>query len=112
MSECATTQDVDSWLNYLRAVYRELAVKLTEDEEDEILGKSNGSKIDLNKLERKDATFLQINILVGNLSTKYQNKSKILFLLDQLDVKIRKKLQSKGMLLPSKSDPRFAVLKR
>jgi len=35
-----------------------------------------------------------------------------LFLLDKLEIKIRRKLQERGMLLPSKADPRFAILER
>lgn len=110
--ESGTKQDIDAWLNYLRAVYRELAVKLTTDEEQEILGKREDGKADLSNPSADDATFLKINPLIMNPEIKVQNKGQILFLLDQLDVRIRRKLQQKGMLLPSKGDPRFAVLKR
>lgn len=110
--ESGSKQDIDAWLNYLRAVYRELSVKLKDEEEDEILGKKEDGVINLNNLTKKDATFLKINCLFMDPSVKINNKSKILFLLDQLDVRMRKKLQQKGMLLPSKSDPKFAVLKR
>jgi len=110
--EAAAKQDVDAWLNYLRCVYRELSVKLKKGEEDEILGTNEDKKIDMENLSYKDATFLNLNRLINDLLSRVQNKPMILFLLDQLDVKIRQKLQKKGMLLPSKDDPRFAVLKR
>jgi len=111
--EAATKQDVNAWLNYLRAIYREVSVKLkTDEEEDKILGKKEDKKADLNNLTKEDATFLNINRLFNDLPTKAINKPKILFLLDQLDVKLRKILQKKGMLLPSKDDPLWAVTKR
>lgn len=110
--EAATKQNVDAWLTYLRAVNRELSVKLEDKEEEEIFGKLEDNKIDINNLKKEDATFMKINCLMNDARTRIQNKARILFLLDLLDIKIRQKLQKKGMLLPSKSDPRFAVTKR
>lgn len=91
----ATLGNADGWVGWLRVLYRELSCK-TNDKEDE----------DFN------LTFQIINKIMNNPSEKIKQRTKILYLLDQLEIKIRKKLQAKGMLLPSKEDPRFAVLQR
>lgn len=111
--EGAMTQNIPMWINALRAVYRELSVKLNDEEKEEILG--NKSKlIELNvKTDYVEfSNFRNINYLFNNPKTNRTCRHIILYLLDQLDIKIRNKLQTKGMLLPSKDDPRFAVLKR
>lgn len=91
----ASLSNTDGWLAWLRIVYRELACKTNETEDKEF-----------------DALFREINRLMNNPQNKIKNRTYILYLLDQLEIKIRKKLQAKGMLLPSKEDPRFAVLQR
>lgn len=110
--EAATKQDVDAWLNYLRAVFRELSVKLKPEEKEEILGIKRTEKINFNNLKEEDATFSNLNRLINDTQSRVNNKRIILFLLDELDMKVRAKLQKKGMLLPSKDDPRYAVTKR
>ena len=91
----ATLGNIDGWVGWLRVVYRELSCK-TNPKEDE----------DFNNV------FQEINKLMNSPAERIKQRTKILFLLDQLEIKIRKKLQAKGMLLPSKEDPRFAVLQR
>ena len=111
--EGAITQSIPMWLNSLRAVFRELSVKLNDNEKKELMG--NESKlISLNTKCNYDdfANFKNINYLFNNPQTNRTHRHIILYLLDQLDIKIRTKLQQKGMLLPSKDDPRFAVLRR
>lgn len=91
----ASFGNIDGWVAWLRIVYRELSCKTNDDEDDDF-----------------DNDFRKINRLMNNPSTKLKNRVEILYLLDQLEKKIRKTLQKKGMLLPSKEDPRFAVLQR
>lgn len=105
--------DADSWLNHLRGVYREVSVKLSDDEKKEITGM--GDKIDLKTLldaniTEKESTFKSIYFLINNPAYKVTHKNIILFLLDSLEIKLRFKLQKKGMLLPSKDNPNTAVL--
>jgi hypothetical protein len=112
--QASMEQNIPMWISSLRGVYRELSVKLSQDEENEIFGE--GGKL-INVLDKnidysEYANFRNINYLYNNPMTLRQNKSIILYLLDKLEIKIRRKLQQKGMLLPSKDDPRFAVLKR
>jgi len=114
--EAALKQDKEKWLGYLRAIYRETSVKLKDDEKKEILGDPN-EKIDLETLtdkfiEEEEANFKNIYFLMNNPELRTRYEQIILFLLDALDVKLRGKLQKKGMLLPSREDPRFAILKR
>lgn len=114
--EASMAQDIDRWLAYLRGVYRELAAKLSDAEMDEIAGKYN-DKFDIDKLTdsnitKQEATFRNIYRLSNDNNMRRKNKSLIFFLLDALEIKIRQKLQAKGMLLPSRSDPRYAVLNR
>lgn len=111
----AVHEDVDNWCKWLRNLYRQLSIKLKDEEDKAFLGDYN-EKIDFEKLkdqfiEDDEATFKNIYFLMKP-ELKIQYKSTILFLLDRLEVKIRKKLQERGMLLPSKADPRFAILER
>lgn len=92
--QMAYIHNPDGWINSLRAVYRELSVKTNPEEDEDI---------------EKD--FKEVFSLL-NSEEKYEQKQKIMYLLDRLEIKLRKKLQDKGMLLPSKADPRFAILER
>lgn len=114
--ESAFSQDIDSWRLFLRAVYRELSVKLSDIEKKEIDG-DYMAKLDLNKLldlniTSSEATFANINRLANNAEIKIKHRTIILYLLDELEIKIRGKLQQKGMLLPSRDNPNYAVLRR
>lgn len=90
----ANAGDVDGWLNKLRAIERELCVKLKKEEEEEL-----------------ETMFTNIN---KELTPKNRitNKGKIMHNLHLVDKYMRKKLQQRGMLLPNRSDPRFAILER
>lgn len=91
----AMQHNTRGWINQLRIVYRELSVK-TNEEEDE----------DFEKL------FEETYNLMKDEESEIENHSKIMRRLDALEIKLRKTLQNKGMLLPSKADPRFAILER
>jgi len=93
--ESAIKHDIDNWILFLRAVYRELSVKLKDNEMIEL-----------------ENFFKEVYSLSNNRATRYDNKSLILYKLDSLEIKLRKYLQLRGMLLPSKDDPKYAVLKR
>ena len=93
--ESAIGQNIDEWRNYLRALYREASVKLNDTERKEIEDK-----------------FKLVNNLANNPMSRSVRKQEILYALDLLDIHLRTKLQQKAMLLPSKSDPRYAVLNR
>lgn len=98
LKECQRTamiQDVQGWLTCLYALDRSLSVK-TSDEEDEMLMK------DLNDI----ASYFT------NQQNISRNKTIVLSKLHTLDKKMRRMAQKKGMLLASRDDPRFAVLKR
>lgn len=117
--------DISKWNNFLRAYYRELSIKFSDDEKEEVEGKEpwlidinknnflNGIEINLLKnLKKEHANFQNINLLINN--PRYLNKyrKQILFLLDALEIKLRGKMQEKGMGLPSKDDPRRAITRR
>ncbi len=91
----SSLKDIDNWYSWLRNAYKELSVKTNNKEDKEFEDK-----------------FKEINKLMNNPDSRHKQGNEILFKLDQLEIKIRKKLQERGMLLPSKSDPRFAVLER
>lgn len=90
----AYAEDVGGWIKSLRAVYRELSL-MTNKEEDEGI----------------DKDFKEIYSLFNN-DEQRENKNLILSKLDLLEIKLRKTLQSKNMVLPKTSDPRFAILER
>lgn len=114
--EAAINQDVNSWRQNLAGVFRELSVKLNEVEEAEITGSIdnvvNIKELLDNNITYAEATFANINYLANNPNIKYRYKTLILSLLDKLEIKLRRQLQKKGMLLPSRNDPRYAVLNR
>ena len=117
--------DILKWNNFLRAYYRELSIKFTDEEKEEIEGKEP-FLIDINKSETLDnqeqsvlknlkkdhANFNNINLLINNQRYYNTYRKQILFLLDALEIKLRGKMQEKGMGLPSKDDPRRAITKR
>lgn len=114
--ESAIAQDINGWRLNLAAVFRELSIKLSDEEERQMLGDENSIK-DINTLldntvTYQEATFANINYLANKPIMRQQRKGLILMLLDKLEIKMRKKLQEKGMLLPSRNDPRYAVLNR
>ena len=88
-------RNIDGWLQDLRALYRELSVKLKDDEDKDI-----------------QQMFKDINVICNDRARFLNERKVALFKLDQLEVKMRRLLQKRGMLLPSKSDPRFAILER
>jgi len=109
----ATRCDVGGWTNNLRSVYREASVRLSDEEKKEILGdyktpieKELTTKI----LSEEDSTFKNVYFLTKDLRSRKMYHNKIMFLLDGLEIKLRLKLQQRGMLLPSKSDPTKAIL--
>jgi len=83
------------WINYLNVLHTQLSAKTNNQEDSEIFGKFN-----------------EISKLLNDPDDRYDKKGEILGKLRLLEMKLRKMLQSKGMLLPSKDDPKFAVLKR
>lgn len=112
----AMTGDICSWTNNLRGVYREVSIRLTETEKEEIEG-DNKKEIDIVKLtvnviEKKEANFRNIYFLINDNKLKSKHRRTIMFLLDALEIKLRGMLQKKNMLLPSKDDPRMAITQR
>ncbi len=93
--QMAAMSNAEGWISWLRITFRQLSAK-TNSKEDE----------DLNK------HFKTINLLINNPEERKTKRTYIFYLLDKLETKIRKQLQTKGMLLPTKEDVRFAVLKR
>ncbi|KKK62927.1 hypothetical protein LCGC14_2999440 [marine sediment metagenome] len=112
----SSKNDVDGWLNWLRTTYRELSIKLQPDEIKSLAGdpkkKINIETLTDNIIEEEEANFRNINFLMNNPRTRIKNKRVILYLLDALEIKIRKLAQKKGMLLPSKEDAMFAITRR
>lgn len=92
---CAIRGDMDGWCRWVRSAYREISL-MTDPKEDEDFEKD----------------FRAINTLINNPSDRVHKRREILLLLDKLEIKIRKTMQKKGMVLPRKSDPRYAVLER
>jgi hypothetical protein len=117
--------DITNWNNALRSVFRELSIRLNETERNEFEGLESDI-IDRNKdflindkenklilnLEKRHANFKNINLLMNNQIYQMKYRKQICFLLDEIEIKLRIKMQTKGMLLPSKDDPRRAITRR
>ena len=93
--QMCTIGSIDGWINWLRIVYRELSAKTLTKED-----------------EQFDSEFRKINVLINDPIKRKKERTRIFYMLDGLEIKLRKKLQQKGMLLPSKEDPMFSVLKK
>ena len=89
-----------------------------EGTEMNLIDKNNDNQLDngeiniINNLSRKHANFKNINFLCNKQSYLNKYRKHILFLLSELEIKLRIKMQEKGMLLPSKDDPRRAITQR
>ena len=112
----SSKNDIDGWLTWLRTAYRELSIKLNDDEMESVTGdtreKINSETLTDNIIEMKEATLKNINYLMNNPRSRIVHNKVILYLLDALEIKIRKLAQKKGMLLPSKDDAMFAITRR
>lgn len=117
--------DIYGWNNMLMVIFRELSIKLNETERLEIEGSdntlidlNNDDKVDckelkiINNLKPEHANFKNVNFLLNNKTLAITHKKHIMFLLHQIEMKLRKLMQDKGMLLPSKDDPRRAITRR
>lgn len=91
----AIMQKPDDWYHWLRAAFREVSM-MTKIEEDK-------------EFEDK---FKEITSLINNPILKIKKKREILSMLDKLEMKLRKKIQQKKIGLPTRDDPRYAILKR
>lgn len=105
--------NIEKWLNTLTILYRELSIKLTDEEKKKI----EGDKIkDIDEVflntTKEDANIKTINFICNNPIFIITKRRTILFLLHELEIKMRKKMQEKNMLLPSKEDPRKAITRR
>jgi len=102
--------DIDNWTSTLRAVYREISIKLIKAEDEDIRG--TDKEFDVTHIKPIDVTLNNINTLYNDLRMRKKYRKELLFLLDQVEIKMRQVMQKKNMLLPSRADPRFAVLER
>lgn len=94
-NQCASMKNIDGWYDWLRVAYRQASCK-TNETEDELIEKD----------------FQEINKMLNDKVKRIREKNTILYKLDKLEIKLRKILQKKGMLLPSKDDPKYAILQR
>lgn len=115
--DAARMQNLDGWRSELRALWRELSVKIKSGEEEKDIVGDPSKPIDYktlidNFVKPEEANFRNIDALANRNEFRHRYKQIIFYLLDALEVKMRRKLQEKNMLLPSRADPRFAVLER
>lgn len=92
--EAAHSGNIDAWLNCLYGIRREVSVKLKDTEPEELKG-----------------MFSEVVKLLTP-ADRIKKRAEILNKLDEIDIYMRLKLQERGMLLPNRSDPRFAILER
>ena len=102
--------NIRGWSTSLVSLLRELSVKLTEEEYDKI----DGTEVTLhevkkNDIKREDCTMKNVNALINNPISFHNNKKEILYMMHHIEIKMRRQMQKKGMLLPSKDDPSKAI---
>ena len=103
--------DVYEWTNILNILFREIVVKLTDDEIKIFEGEQMDIKFIINNLD-DCVNFRSVNLLCNNIRYSKVYRKELLYLLNKLEMNLRIKMQKKGMLLPSKDDPRRAITKR
>lgn len=108
---CAMQGNVEKWTNTLNILFRELCVRLTEEEIKELEGEDKEIMFIINNYE-KCVNFRCVNKLCNNPRYSKTHRKILLYLLNALEMEIRKKMQLKGMLLPSKDDPRRSITRR
>ena len=91
--------DIDGVVKQLRALYKEIYPKLKDDEK-QVYGEL------CEVILKAQALPADITRMMGALS-----KGKILFELEQVDIKLRYLADKHGLLMTNKEDPRFAALK-
>lgn len=109
----ALSKDVDKWADYLRALYREGSIRMSNEELDGFIGKNytvEESKIINFEITEKDYNFKLVYYMLNNPTIKAKYKHVLMYILDGLEVKLRLVMQAKGMLLPSKRDPTKAIM--
>jgi len=105
--------DIYSWQKTLRGLYREVCIKLNGDEMKDIDG--DDKKLfnpDKDIINYSSSNFMNLNVLINNKKYYLIKRKGILYMLDNIEQKIRRKMQEKDMLLPGKNDPRFSILER
>jgi hypothetical protein len=103
--------DIQTWSKCLNNLFRELSIKLTPEE----LLEMKGDDKDLEHIRKNlnDCSNLMcMNKFCNSPMYSRKYRKECLSLLSELEMKIRIKMQKKGMLLPSKDDPRRAITDR
>ncbi len=108
---CAMQGNADKWTNTLNILFRELCVKLQPDEISELTGEDKDIEFIINHYDQC-INFRSLNKLCNHPRYSKTKRKILLYLLNELEMKIRIKMQVKGMLLPSKDDPRRAITRR
>ena len=85
------TRNKNLWISALHTLHTEISLKMSDDEDDEIFEKFKTINKDINNAEDDSRIFTEMM---------------------KLEMELRKTIQRKGMALPSKDDPRWAVTKR
>ena len=104
--------DMFSWQRSLRCLYREVIIKLHENDIKDIDG--DDTKLlnpEKDKIVYSNSNFKNLNVLMNNKKYLLTKRREIFYILDSLEQKLRIKMQQKDMLLPGKDDPRYAVLR-
>ena len=66
----------------------------------------------MNKNKEKNKSFQYNYKLINKPEEKIKQKHTLFPMFNKLEVKLRKTAQKKGILLPRKDEPRYAVLQR
>jgi len=97
--------DYMSWYKHLTTLYRELVVKLKDNEDKSIWGKTEDKfDVDKNEITRENSTFINLHRIMNNRTHQKTKIKEIMLMLSLIEVKIRLLAQSKSMLLPNKMD--------
>jgi len=104
-------RDIQNWFDTIMALYREISIKISDEEGKDIVGE-RVTIIDSKICEPKNATVSNINYLMNNKRSMILRRKEILFYLHHLEIIIRKIMQKRGMLLPSKDDISVAITRR
>lgn len=98
--------DLHNWFNTIRAVYREASIYIDEKDEHKFEG-TEETNVKLEEplvVAKKNATFGSLNLIFNNTMYIKKYPGQMAFLLHHLEIKIRRYVQSKSILVPKHED--------
>ena len=114
-AESKGQRDLRRWFDVIRVIFGEVNIKFKPEEikaiqeQEETIKKEFREKPDINLGDYKEVIVKGKGVKIPNCPLE---REKLFIMIENYEYTIKKLADRYGMLLPSKSDPRFAILER